>query len=84
MTLKTSDLRITQAPEPYRTALAETFDTAEAALIIINEWVEAKRLPSYDPDLHIALTRLAIDRATEIRGTEQLGSIREWVGSTKR
>ena len=36
MTLKVSDLRITQAPEPYRTALAETLDTAEAVLIIIN------------------------------------------------
>jgi len=27
---------------------------------------------------------LVIDRATEIRGTEQLGSIREWVSSAKR
>jgi len=84
MTLKVSDLRITQAPEPYRTALAETLDTAEAVLILINEWVESERLEAYDSDLHIALTRLVIDRATEIRGTEQLGSIREWVSSAKR
>lgn len=83
MTLKLSDRRVDGAIHPYNQALAETLDTAEAVLVMLNEWVAENRLPKYDPDLHVALTRLVIERATEIRGSEELGNLREFVSNTK-
>lgn len=49
-------------PEAWAAAAVDVIDTADAVLLQLQDWAEQNRIPSYDPGLHAALTRLIVER----------------------
>jgi|GWRWMinimDraft_9_1066018.scaffolds.fasta_scaffold00255_5 hypothetical protein len=56
------DKRLQLIPNAWATAAEEVIDTADIVLLQLQDWIDEKMIPGYDPGLHAALTRLIVER----------------------